>query len=169
MCREGAVEIDGINHRFCWTDGDSEALCVCSNKHAVRENKVEFPNVSCPNCGRMHGIGHFTPDAAEHHELLVGFLPPHGRRLEANEEFVVFGSIYDAIVPFERSGARRNIVAFENALRRGDLEIVSTPAPILENQHGHTKMVILTNDNTLSAVDPCWETSLSTSDDADFN
>lgn len=98
-----------------------------------------------------------------------GFLPPHGRRLEANEEFVVFGSIYDAIVPFERSGARRNIVAFENALRRGDLEIVSTPAPILENQHGHTKMVILTNDNTLSAVDPCWETSLSTSDDADFN
>jgi hypothetical protein len=61
MCREGAVEIDGMNHRFCWTDGDSEALCVCSNKHAVRENKVEFPNVSCPNCGRMHGIGHFTP------------------------------------------------------------------------------------------------------------
>lgn len=91
-----------------------------------------------------------------------GFLPPHGRELAANEEFTVFGDIKQAVIPFDRTGGRRNIIAFEQALVRGDLEIVNTPAVILEDDSnpGSTKALKLTN-GTLGIEDPCWQTSTS--------
>lgn len=91
-----------------------------------------------------------------------GFLPPHGRSLAVNEEFTVFGDIKQAIIPFERSSGRRNIIAFENALLRGDLEIISTPGIILEDDSnpGSTKMLRLRN-GTLGTQDPCWNVSTS--------
>lgn len=86
-----------------------------------------------------------------------GFLPPHGRLLAANEEFTVFGDIKQAIIRFERTEARRNIIAFENALKRGDLTIISTPNPILEDKStGASKMAQL-RGGVLGWVDPCWD------------
>lgn len=87
-----------------------------------------------------------------------GFLPPHGRELAANEEFTVFGNITDAVIRMERVTSRRNIQALEAALDRGDLEIVTTPAPILEAD-GVSKMLKLTDDLNLTVTDPCWSSS----------
>jgi len=91
-----------------------------------------------------------------------GFLPPHGKELAANEEMTVFGDIKQAIIRFERTEARRNIIAFEKALQRGDLEIINTPNIILEDDSnpGSTKMLNLRN-GTLGTLDPCWNTSTS--------
>lgn len=91
-----------------------------------------------------------------------GFLPPHGRLLEAGEEFTVFGDIKEAIIKFERSEARRSIIAFERALFRNDIEILNTPNPILEDDAnpGSTKMLRLHN-GTLGVVDVCWNVSTS--------
>lgn len=91
-----------------------------------------------------------------------GFLPPHGRELDANEEFTVFGDIKQAIIRFDRGESRRAIIAFEQALIDGALEIISTPNPILEDDSnpGSTKMLNLRN-GTLGTLDPCWNTSTS--------
>jgi hypothetical protein len=96
--------------------------------------------------------------------MVFGFLPPHGRRLGVNEEFTVFGDIRSAIIPFERTAARRNIKAFEDALRRGDLEIIHTPGVILEDDSnpGSTLMIRLRN-GSLGVTSPCWNTSSSES------
>ena len=85
-----------------------------------------------------------------------GFLPPHGQELIANEEFTVFGNIYEAIVKIDRVSSRRHIQAFENAIASGDLVIVSTPSPIFEDRHGNSKMLHLDRAGNLSVTDPCW-------------
>lgn len=94
-----------------------------------------------------------------------GFLPPHGRELAANEEFTVFGDIKQAIIRFERTEGRRNIIAFEQALQRQDLDIISTPNVILEddaNPGSASKMLVLHN-GALGQADPCWNTETSIS------
>lgn len=88
-----------------------------------------------------------------------GFLPPHGRALAVNEEFTVFGDIKQAVIGFERVTSRRNIQALENAVKRGDLVIMSTPAPILEAD-GTVKMLKLTDGGSLILDDPCWASSV---------
>lgn len=90
-----------------------------------------------------------------------GFLPPHGRELAANEEFTVYGDIKEAIIRFERTEARRSIIAFENAIQRGDLTIINTPNPILEDQTTNASKMVRLNNGTLGVVDPCWYTSSS--------
>ena len=87
-----------------------------------------------------------------------GFLPPHGKRLASGEEMTVFGDIKQAIIRFERTEARRNILAFEAALSRGDIDIINTPNPILEDVGNREvpKMLRL-NGGTLGTVDPCWK------------
>lgn len=87
-----------------------------------------------------------------------GFLPPHGRELDDDEEFTCFGSILEAVANAngDRVTSRRHMIAFEAALERGDIEIVSTPAPILQDQtSGLTKMLRL-NSGALGTIDPCW-------------
>lgn len=95
-------------------------------------------------------------------KMKFGFLPPHGVELDSNEEFNVFGDIKQAIIKFDRGESRRSIVAFEKALQRGDLEILSTPNPILRdiNNQATTKMLVF-RGGTLGAEDPCWNTSQS--------
>jgi len=94
--------------------------------------------------------------------MTFGFLPPHGRKLEDDEEFTVFGDIKNAIIRHERTEGRRNIIAFEAALRRGDLEIISTPGVILEDDSnpGSSLMLRLRN-GTLGTTSPCWNVSTS--------
>lgn len=91
-----------------------------------------------------------------------GFLPPHGRELAAGEEFTVFGDIKQAVIRHERTEGRRNMIALEQALKRGDLEIISTPGIILEDDSnpGSTLMLRLRN-GTLGVTSPCWNVSTS--------
>lgn len=94
-----------------------------------------------------------------------GFLPPHGRKLAANEEFTVFGDIKQAIIPFDRKESRRSIIAFENALLRGDMDILSTPAVIMADDAnpGSPSQMLRYHNGVLGTVDPCWRTSTSLS------
>jgi len=96
--------------------------------------------------------------------MTFGFLPPHGRKLAINEEFTVFGDIKQSVIRMERTEGRRNMIALEQALKRGDLEIISTPGIILEDDSnpGSTKMLRLRN-GTLGITDPCWNVSTSLS------
>jgi len=95
---------------------------------------------------------------------IFGFLPPHGRELANDEEFTVFGDVRQNLGGnrgSERSVARRDNAAFEEAIESGDIEIMQTPSPILEDTvTGLPKMLQLTS-GTLSTVDPCWHNSIS--------
>lgn len=98
---------------------------------------------------------------------LFGFLPPHGRYLNDQEEMSVFGNILDVInhANLDFSSSRRWVQAFEAAVNRGDLVIVHTPNPIVEDtQLGDTKMLVLTN-GTLGVANPCWSNTGSVIDD----
>lgn len=85
------------------------------------------------------------------------FLPPHGRVLEDGEEFTVFGNVHDAICNGDRLAGRRNILAFERAVNRGELIILHTAAPIFQDLGtGDAKQITCTN-GTLASADPSWE------------
>ena len=95
---------------------------------------------------------------------IFGFLPPHGRELAVNEEFTVFGDVRQGLGGnrgSERSVHRRDNAAFEAAIEEGDLEIVSTPSPILEDVDDGTPKMLQVATGTLTAVDPCWFNSIS--------
>lgn len=87
---------------------------------------------------------------------IFGFLPPHGRELQVDEQFTCFGSIYEAIIPHGRDSARRSILAFEKAVNEGKLVIVRTPAPILEDRTTLEVKMLDLNGGVLGVTDPCW-------------
>lgn len=90
--------------------------------------------------------------------ILFGFLPPHGRELQAGEEFTVFGNIIDLIAHRrgDRVSSRRDIQAFESAISRGDMVIVHTPAPIFQDQATQAIKMLQLSGGALGVVDPCW-------------
>tara|TARA_Y100000004_G_C8923158_1_gene416367 strand:+ start:253 stop:627 length:375 start_codon:yes stop_codon:yes gene_type:complete len=95
---------------------------------------------------------------------IFGFLPPHGRELANDEEFTVFGDVRQNIGGnrgSERSVQRRDDAAFEAAIEAGDLEILSTPSPILEDATLEIPKMLKLDSGTLSTVDPCWHNSIS--------
>lgn len=99
--------------------------------------------------------------------MVFGFLPPHGRELQANEEFTMFGNVLDAVANRngDRVSSRRHIQAFEAAINRGDLAILHTPAPILtDTSTGASKMVTVAA-GVIGSADPCWSDSGSVVDD----
>lgn len=92
--------------------------------------------------------------------LKFGFLPPHGRSLADDGEFTVFGNILDAVANgFDRATSRRSVLAFENAIDDGKLEIVNTPAPILKDATLADGFMIVLDNGTLGVDDPCWEST----------
>lgn len=93
-----------------------------------------------------------------------GFLPPHGQELTGSpaEEVTIFGNILDAVANgFDRNTSRRSILAFEKALDDQQLEIISTPAPILKSTNGQSYMLKVagTNGRVVETDDPCWEST----------
>ena len=88
-----------------------------------------------------------------------GFLPPHGRRLDADEELTVFGNILDQVAGFDRVSERREQDALAKALDRGDLAIVHTPAPILQDQSNLDIQQLELDGNTLTTSAPSWEST----------
>lgn len=82
-----------------------------------------------------------------------GFLPPHGVKLAAGQEYTVFGNIVDKIK------GRRSQIAFAKAVDEGTITILNTPAPILtDTGNGNVRQLTLHN-GSLSAIAPCWQTS----------
>lgn len=92
-----------------------------------------------------------------------GFLPPHGRTLDDGEEFSVYGDVRQSVLRFERTEGRKHIIAFEGALQRGDLTILSTPSIILTDDAnpGATPKAIRIHNGSLGLHDPCWTGSTS--------
>jgi hypothetical protein len=94
---------------------------------------------------------------------IFGFLPPHGRTLANNEEFTVFGDIRQNLggnQGGERSVQRRANAAFEAAVESGDLEVLQTPSPILQDVNTDLPKMFRLASGVLSTVDPCWHNSL---------
>lgn len=95
---------------------------------------------------------------------IFGFLPPHGRELENNEEFTVFGDVRQNLGGnrgAERSVQRRDNAAFEASIAAGDLVVVQTPSPILQDLTTSASKMFQLDSGTLSTVDPCWADSVS--------
>ncbi len=90
-----------------------------------------------------------------------GFLPPHGRTLAIDEEFTVFGHITEAMIRFERVTDKRHIDALQRAVDRGDLLILNTPNPIMQDINDATVKMVQLDTGSLTLVDPCWKNSAS--------
>src|SRR5262245_48550217 len=91
------------------------------------------------------------------HPRFFGFLPPHGRKLKVNESYTVFGDIYQAVQKdVERVTSRRHMAAFEAAIERGDLEIIQTPAPILQDTSTKASKMLKLTGGVVGVADPCW-------------
>lgn len=92
-------------------------------------------------------------------DMVFGFLPPHGVKLTAGEEYTIFGNVLEAIgVGPDRSSARRHHQALANALDRKDLDIIQTPSPIILDTNGASK-TLHSASGTLSTAATCWNTS----------
>jgi hypothetical protein len=87
-------------------------------------------------------------------ESVFGYLPPHGRKLAPNETITVFGNIVDRIA----KKGERSVNAFTRDLERGDIQVLATPSPVLNNA-GDARILNLTGaaPGTLGTVDPSWE------------
>jgi len=89
-------------------------------------------------------------------KMRFGMLPPHGRELEVDEEFTVFGNIQEAVVRSQRVTSRRHQQALEDALRDGNLFLVETPSPILFDESDHESKQLNLDGGSLGVVDPCY-------------
>ena len=88
-----------------------------------------------------------------------GFLPPHGKELDDDEEYTVFGNVLDAIANgFDRACSKRSITSFEDAIDDRALEITATPSPILKDSvlTNRSFMLVVAGED-LGVDDPCWE------------
>lgn len=88
-------------------------------------------------------------------------LPPHGRTLTSGEEITVFGNILEAIFRGDRTNSPRFSNALRNALDNGDLDIVSTPSPILYDETNDASKRLVLDGGAIYAVDSCWSGSSS--------
>jgi hypothetical protein len=88
-----------------------------------------------------------------------GFLPPHGVKLDVDEEYSVFGDIRSTVGRGDPATDRRHHQALVDALDRQDILILSTPSPVLLDATDDVPQILSLDNGTLSAVDPCWDTS----------
>lgn len=94
--------------------------------------------------------------------LTFSFLPPHGVELAHGEEYSVFGDIGLAIAAGSgRDNARRDIMAFQQALEDQVLAVVQTPSPILRDTVTGEPRALTVANGVLSLTDPCWVSTLS--------
>ena len=82
---------------------------------------------------------------------VFGFLPPHGKKLEAGEDYTFFGSI-ESLLSKVTSGRKR--AGFTAAVQSGDLVVVSGPTPILYDATLDVSKTIKLDNNSFSTTDP---------------
>ena len=86
-----------------------------------------------------------------------GFLPPHGVKLQPQEEYTVWGSILEAVnLLGDRNASKRNHQALAAALDRGDIVIMSTPSPVMVDVGTQQSQILRLRNGTLGAHNPCW-------------
>lgn len=89
-----------------------------------------------------------------------GFLPPHGKELEIDEEVNVLGNILEAVNRGDRFG-NRSMNALLDALDHGLLALTSTPAPVVYDATDGVSYVMGSDNAVLTLTSPCWEDSTS--------
>ena len=82
---------------------------------------------------------------------VFGFLPPHGKKLAAGEEYTFFGSVENLL---SRITSGRKRAGFTAAVQSGDLVVVSGPTPILYDATLDVSKTIQLDNGTFSPVDP---------------
>ena len=82
---------------------------------------------------------------------VFGFLPPHGKKLAAGEEYTFFGSVENLL---SRITSGRKRAGFTAAVQSGDLIVVSGPTPILYDATLDVSKTIQLANGTFSPVDP---------------
>lgn len=100
--------------------------------------------------------------------LDFSFLPPHGKRLDDNEEYTVFGNIQEAVIRNQRVTSKRYQDALEAALNGstndGDptLALLKTPSPILYNEdEEESRMLQISGGSSeLGTTVPCTDSSV---------
>ena len=99
--------------------------------------------------------------------MFFSFLGSHGVDLDDNEEYSVFGNLADGVSlgNYGDRGGTHWRDALLSALGGVDdvepqLEIVSTPNPILFDSTDVLSKMLVLDDGVLSAFDPCWASEL---------
>ncbi len=80
------------------------------------------------------------------------FLPPHGRRMAANEEVAFYGDIREMVVRPSRFGSVRQMRALRVALDNELLAIVSTPAQVNYDVTLDTTALLTVDNGAVSMV-----------------
>lgn len=82
-----------------------------------------------------------------------GFLPPHGRRLDAGEVFhtnVPFVTLLGGITK------KRQRDAFLSAIRSGDLRLLATPSPVIYDSATEEGKTLTVTNGVVGSADGCW-------------
>jgi len=85
----------------------------------------------------------------------LGFIPPHGKKLANNADVTVFGDIWDRMTKGGRLNERAR-ASFEAALLAGDIEIVQSPALLLQDLSTVAVKQVSVTGGTLGVSDPSW-------------
>lgn len=98
--------------------------------------------------------------------MKFGFLPPHGKELESDEEITVLGELVDAVTRAQRVTSKRNHDALLKALS-GDndmgiklLAIVKSPAVFVFDEDSEETHMLASSSDDPVLVDPCTDTSV---------
>lgn len=90
-----------------------------------------------------------------------GYLPPHGLKLDDDEEVTILGHIQEAIIRNQRVTSKRTQDAFLADMTARNLDIKNTPNPVLYDETvDRTRLLRLDNDS-LGTVDASWDPSSS--------
>lgn len=90
------------------------------------------------------------------HTRSLGFVPPHGVTLGPYEQYTFDGNIDRLWTNPNGTHNRRKKLSVETALLNGNLQIVSTPAPVMADVATGATKVDQLKSGTISAVAPSW-------------
>jgi hypothetical protein len=96
--------------------------------------------------------------------MIFGYLPPHGKDLDSNEEISFYGNLFEIVAGNAR---KRNSLAAD--LQAGRLVVTQTPAPHYYDAENDTVRILEINDGVLTHDDPCWGRYVSSGVQGDSN
>src|SRR5687768_763573 len=106
-----------------------------------------------PSAGCLFSIVKNVSGGTKH----FGFLPPHGRTLDDDEELHVFGNIFDAI--YRSAGFRNQRLqdALATAINDGDLEVKTSPCLLVYDVADLATYRIGSDNAGFMAYEPDWD------------
>jgi hypothetical protein len=108
--------------------------------------------MAAPTAGCLFTIVKNVSGGTKH----FGFLPPHGRTLDADEELHIFGDIFTAI--HRNAGHRRAYLQDKlgAAINDGDLEIKTSPCVVVYDPDNLASYRVGVYNGTVLAQVPDW-------------